>query len=136
MAEAYEYTKEVKCLSCAHCELCGSGMGGVNMCMAAVDCPHYIEMSVSKPAVQEDSLEDLFKESLRAELACIECGIDASLKVEVREDILDGAFKMALGELSKAICTGALAEYFLVIGDYDLAKKYHKQYTKELKELL
>ena len=86
--------------------------------------------------MKKDSLEDLFKERLRAELACIECGIDASLKVEVREDILDGAFKMALSELNKAICKGALAEYFLVIGDYDLAKKYHKQYTKELKELL
>lgn len=86
--------------------------------------------------MKKDTLEELFKEKLRAELAHIDCGIDASLKVEVREDILDGSFRMSLSELSNAIGKGALAEYFLVIGDYDLAKSYHKQYTKELKELL
>ena len=53
--------------------------------------------------MKKDSLEDLFKERLRAELACVECGIDVSLKVEVKEDLLDGAFKMSLSELSSPL---------------------------------
>jgi len=86
--------------------------------------------------MEEYRLEELFKERIKAELAAINVGKDISLKAEVRDDILEGALRMSLGELSNAIHKGALAEYFLVLGDYDLAKLYHKQYTKELKELL
>jgi hypothetical protein len=83
-----------------------------------------------------DTLKELFIERLKTELTLINANIDTSLKAEVREDILDGALRMTLGELGTAIFKGALAEYFLVIGDYELAKNYHNQYTKELKELL
>jgi hypothetical protein len=135
MEEAYEYAKQVKCLTCTHNELCGSGLGGVNMCASGQDCPYYNETKIE--SVKEDStLEELLIERMKAELAAINVGIDLTLKAEVREDILDGTLRMTLGELSNAIFKGALAEYFLVIGDYELAKNYHKQYTKELKELL
>ncbi len=135
MEEAYEYAAQVKCLTCIHNELCGANFGGVNMCMASTDCPYYKEIT-SEPAKEETTLEELFKERIKTELAAINVSKDISLKVEVREDILDGALRMSLGELSNAIHKGALAEYFLVLGDYDMTKMYHKQYTKELKELL
>ena len=76
----------------------------------------------------------MFKERIKTELKAINIGIDE--EVEVREDLLEGSLSMAFGELSSAIHYGALAEYFLVFGKYELAKMYHKKYTKELKELL
>ena len=82
------------------------------------------------------TLGELFKERIRAELTAINVSTGISLEVEVKEDILDSAFRINLSELSKAVCKGTLAEYFLALGDYDLAKMCHKQYSKELKELL
>ena len=85
---------------------------------------------------KELALEELFKERMRAELNTINVTRDAELKVELDEYNLDFALSTNLSELQLVIHYGALAEYFLVLGDYELAKTYHKKYTKELKELL
>ena len=85
---------------------------------------------------KELTLEELFKERLRAELATINVCRHEEPKVALDEYNLDFALSMNLSELQQAIHYGALAEYFLVLGEYELVKTYHKKYTKELKELL
>lgn len=79
------------------------------------------------------NLEKAIKDSIRTELKLYK---PSEGPVEVREDILDTAFRIALSEQIIAIQKQAIAEYYLVMGDYEKAKYYHKQYTKELKELL
>ena len=79
------------------------------------------------------NLEKAVKDCIRTELKMYR---PSEGSIEVREDILDTAFRMALSEQINAIQKQAIAEYYLVMGDYEKAKYYHKQYTKELKELL
>ena len=83
-----------------------------------------------------ETFEKLIRGRMEAELSTLNIFADTSCKVEIREDLLDHSLRLILGELSEAIYKGALAEYFLVLGDYESAKNYHKQYTKELKDLL
>ena len=78
------------------------------------------------------NLEKAVKDCIRTELKFCK----PTEPVEVREDILDTAFRMALSEQINAIQKQAIAEYYLAMGDYEKAKYYHKQYTNELKELL
>jgi hypothetical protein len=77
-------------------------------------------------------LEKAVKDYIRTELKFYK----PTEPVEVREDILDTSVRIALSEQIKAIQNSAIAEYYLVMGDYEKAKYYHKLYTKELKELL
>lgn len=86
--------------------------------------------------MKKDTLEEFFKERLRDELTSINVAKNEGCKVELDEYNLSFALGMNLSELQHAINYGALAEYFLVLGEYELAKTYHKKYTKELKELL
>lgn len=78
------------------------------------------------------NLEKAVKDCIRTELKFYK----PTEPVEVREDILDTAFRTALSDQISAIQKQTLAEYYLVMGDYEKAKYYHKLYTKELKELL
>ena len=86
--------------------------------------------------MKKDTLEEFFKERLIDELTSINVVKDEGCKVELDEYKLSFALGMNLSELQHAINYGTLAEYFLVLGEYELAKTYHKKYTKELKELL
>jgi hypothetical protein len=78
-------------------------------------------------------LEKAVKDCIRTELKMYR---PSEGPIEVREDILDSAFRIALSEQINAIQKQAIAEYHLVMGDFEKAKYYHKQYTKELKGLL
>lgn len=74
-------------------------------------------------------LETLLKERVRAELKL--CGVK-----EIDEEKLDYAYRLAMSEHLDVIDRCAVAEYFLLIYDLELAKYHSKEYRKILKELL
>lgn len=76
-----------------------------------------------------EELETIIKECIRAELKL--CQIK-----DIDEYMLDRVYRISVSELFNAITRGAVAEYYLLLADYDKAKYHHKEYTKELKELL
>ena len=74
-------------------------------------------------------LEKYIKEIIRAELGL--CQVK-----EIDEDKLDSVCRIAMSEHLNAITRCAVAEYFLLICDIDLARYHCKKYRKILKELL
>ena len=78
---------------------------------------------------ENKELETLLKERLRANLKM--CQVK-----NIDEEKLDFAYRIAMSEHLDAINRCAVAEYFLLIHDLDLAKYHCEEYRKILKELL
>ena len=76
-----------------------------------------------------NELETILKERIRAELKL--CQIK-----DIDEYMLDRVYRISVNELFIAITRGSVAEYYLMLADYDKAEYHHKEYKKELKNLL
>ena len=76
-----------------------------------------------------NELETSIKERIRAELKL--CQIK-----DIDEYILDRIYRISVSEHFNAITRGAVAEYYLLLADYDKSKYHHKEYVKELSKLL
>jgi hypothetical protein len=79
-----------------------------------------------------NEIENALKEVIRQELKMAE----APNKIEINENALNGALRMALYEYLDVIKMQAVSEYYLAMGNYHKAMFYLKKYHKVLKELL
>lgn len=79
--------------------------------------------------MKDKEILELLKENVRNELKLCQ------LK-DIDEEKLDYAFRVSFCEHINAIVSYSVAEYYLLLADYDNAKKLHKKHRNVLRELL
>ncbi len=67
---------------------------------------------------------------------CITAELKLCQEQQINQEQVDFALRQSMGEHFNTIIQCAIAEYYLVRGDYEKAKFHSKKYRKMLKELL